>query len=177
MKSLCFTGHRKMPGKEYSASWTGIKSILIDLVIAAYNKGFNTFYCGGAIGFDTAAAEVVLHMRQVYPDIKLVMAIPFRNQPNKWPKHTQEIYYDILGHADEVIYVDEELHIGNPGEYAIQKMSIRNDYMLKYSKAVIAYSNNQTTGGTDHCINTAIGKGIPVLIIDALTLNTKWRLP
>ncbi len=38
--------------------------------------GVNTFIDGGALGFDTIAAETVIEMREKYQNIKLVMYLP-----------------------------------------------------------------------------------------------------
>ena len=175
MKTLCFTGHRKVPGKSYG-QWMGVDKVVMGVIRDAYAKGFGNFICGGAIGFDTVAATAVLEVMRELHDINLIMAIPFRNQPNRWPTQIRDNYDTILSQADKVVYVDEELALENPGEYAANKMFIRNKRMVEESAAVVACVSNESTSGSSHCIEYAKTCGIPVLIIDPNTLTKRWIL-
>ena len=72
-KTCFFTGHRKIAQSKIEI----VKAQLaenIEKMIAEY--GVNTFIDGGALGFDTIAAETVIEMREKYQNIKLVMYIP-----------------------------------------------------------------------------------------------------
>lgn len=42
--------------------------------------GFRTFLCGMAVGFDLAAAEAVLELRDSLPGLRLVAVVPFGGQ-------------------------------------------------------------------------------------------------
>lgn len=174
-KTLCFTGHRKVPGKSYG-EWLGVGTAVMDIIRAAYIKGFRNFICGGAIGFDTLAATAVLKATCKHYDIDLIMAIPFRNQPWTWPAEVQDNYHTILSQADRVVYVDEELGLDNPGIYAIDKMFIRNKYMVDASDAMVACVSDVSTSGSAHCIRYAQSKGVPILIINPNTLEKRWIL-
>lgn len=174
MKTLCFTGHRRVPGKSYG-EWLGVDKTVMDIIRAAYIKGFRDFICGGAIGFDTLAATAVLEVMREY-NINLIMAIPFRNQPDKWPTEVQDNYHTILSQADEVVYVDEKFEMPNAGIYASHKMFIRNKYMVNESDAMVACVSDVSTSGSAHCIRYAQSKGVPILIIDPNTLTKRWVL-
>ena len=172
-KTLCFTGHRKVPGRGYG-EWAGIGKALFSAIDAAYKNGFRTFICGGAIGFDTEAAYAVLASMETRPDMRLVMAIPFKNQPSAWPATAQDEYHTLLLQAHEVVYTDEEKGLDNVGEYAVHKMYIRNRYMVDRSDVVVAGMCESSTSGTQHCIDYAKIKKIPVLVIDPITLKKRW---
>ena len=56
MPSCCFTGHRRISAEQKRLL---IKKLdkLLDTLSA---RGINHYICGGALGFDTLAAQVVL---------------------------------------------------------------------------------------------------------------------
>ena len=175
MKTLCFTGHRKVPGKSYG-EWMGVDKVVRGVIRDAYDNGFRNFICGGAIGFDTLAATAVLEVMYEYTGIYLTLAIPFRNQPNRWPTEVRDKYDTIASQADKVVYVDEELGLDNPGEYAANKMFIRNERMVDESSAMVACVSDAATSGSSHCIKYAASKHVPVLIINPNTLIKHWEL-
>ena len=173
MKTLCFTGHRKVPGKNYG-EWDGVEAMVLDIITSAHNNKFTNYLCGGAIGFDTLAAIAVLKIRQQHPDINLVMAIPSKDQPDKWYGETQNKYFDILSQADKVVYVDAELGLPDIGKYSINKLFARNKYMVDQSSAVVACAADMTTGGGAYCMKYAQDQKIPVLILNPNTLTKQW---
>ena len=174
-KSLCFTGHRKVPGRGYG-EWQGIPEIVSAVILSSYQKGFRNYYCGGAIGFDTIAAYAVIAAKKVYPDIKLIMVIPFKNQPCKWPPDPQAKYNETLAQADSVIFVDKECGLTDIGNYSAAKMFLRNEYMVNKCNAVVACISNTATSGSKHCILYAKSKNKPILTINPDTLEKTWDL-
>lgn len=81
-KCCCFTGHRRIPEQEML--WVrlpGWREEILDLA----QKGVDTFLTGGALGFDTLAAQEVLRMRAMgLPSLNLVLALPYMNQEAQW---------------------------------------------------------------------------------------------
>jgi len=78
--SCCFTGHRKIPQKKYIQ----IQEKLKDEIVKAIQNGYTFFYAGGAIGFDTMAAQTVLEIKAQHPHIKLILVLPCVNQTDGW---------------------------------------------------------------------------------------------
>ena len=68
--SVAFTGHRTYRGAAADA--------LRRTVGELYARGFRNFLSGMAVGFDLAAAEAVLELRERAPGVRLVAAVPFR---------------------------------------------------------------------------------------------------
>lgn len=56
MTSVCFTGHRKIDSSDMYA----LKSLLDSTICGLVKRGVTDFYCGGALGFDTMCAHMVL---------------------------------------------------------------------------------------------------------------------
>jgi uncharacterized phage-like protein YoqJ len=60
--------------------------------------GATHFYAGGALGFDTIAALTVLRLKKLYPQIKLCLILPCKNQTKMWSESDRAIYEGILGY-------------------------------------------------------------------------------
>ena len=87
MKSICFTGHRKI-----SEDTKTLSQKLYKKLEKAINDGVTDFYAGGAIGWDTLAAFTVIELRKNYPYIKLHLVIrAVESQVRKW-KETDTDY-------------------------------------------------------------------------------------
>lgn len=80
MNICCFTGHRKIPENELS----NLQKRLRKAVKGLLKQGVTTFYTGGALGFDTLAAQAVLNARRFHPQVKLILALPCHNQAARW---------------------------------------------------------------------------------------------
>ncbi len=145
--SVCFTGHRSLPVRETH----GIIMATDDYIGKLYEHGYRNFIAGGAIGFDTLAACRVLVAKRKMPDIKLILALPCRNQTEKWTSAKDlQMYKFLLGSADEVMYVSQFYEHGC--------MHKRNRWMVDHSSVVIAYCTAMT-GGTASTVKYATDKG------------------
>lgn len=107
--TVCFTGHRpqKLPwgyneNDERCISMRNRTKIEIENSI---KKGYHTFLCGMALGFDMICAEIVLELKQKYPYIKLIGAIPCKNQSSQWPKSQQDRYSNLIKHRWYSLYL------------------------------------------------------------------------
>lgn len=74
-RSVAFSGHRKLQGNP-----NRVLPCLLSEIRACYASGYRLFYTGGAVGFDTLAAEAVLSEKRNCPDMVLVVAVPFNGQ-------------------------------------------------------------------------------------------------
>ena len=100
MKTACFTGHRKI-----SCDIEDLKSRLYNVLErAVINAGINDFYNGGAVGWDMLTAEIVMKLREKYPQIRLHMILPCspENQSHKWTPEQKKTYFSILEQADSI---------------------------------------------------------------------------
>lgn len=155
--ACCFSGHRFIKNSDLEL----IKKNLIEIIKNLYAEGFRVFLSGGAIGFDTMAAEAVISLRNQLEDIRLVMALPCRNQDIKWTAGQKRLYNKVLSLADEVIYVSES--------YTAGCMHKRNRFMVDSSSAVVTYITHMG-GGTAYTLNYALNTG-GRRIINVLTMQ------
>ena len=110
-----------------------------------------------ALGFDMIFAEVVLELKEKYPHIKLVAALPCKNQYKFWNSDQIKRYKHILSLCDNVRYLYYK--------YNNKCMIERNEYMLKNSSKLIALFDG-IKGGTSSTISKAKKMG---LLIDIIT--------
>lgn len=98
--TVCFTGHRsqKLPWRfnEQDKRCIAMKTTLSSEIANAIQKGFKTFLCGMALGFDTICAETVLSLKNEYPYIKLIGVLPCRNQDARWRYKDKERYKNLF---------------------------------------------------------------------------------
>lgn len=156
-KTCCFTGHRNILADHESCLWDLTQRAVIRLV----KRGYLYFIAGGALGFDTLAAEVVLALRDMgYPEIKLILAIPCEGQAAAWSAENVKKYERIRADADEVRVLAPRYYDGC--------MQARNRYMVDRASVCIAYLT-ETRGGTAGTVRYAEKQGIPVInLADAL---------
>lgn len=149
-KAVCFTGHRHIDPEQLPK----IRNRLEKEVEEAYAKGYRFFFCGGAIGFDTIAAQTVLKLRTEHPDMRLLMIIPCRSQCEGWSSGQQLIYRMIISAADWVSILSEEYYTGC--------MQVRNCYMVDHAAYCIAWMKKMHRSGTLATVHYAFKQSIPV---------------
>ncbi len=108
------------------------------------------FLSGGALGFDTLAAQAVLVLRNSHPDVTLVLALPCRSQADRWCRADQEMYQMLLREADRVIYVSEEYFPG-----CMQK---RNRFLVDHADTCLCFLRS-CRGGTWNTVSYAYDSG------------------
>ena len=151
-QTCCFTGHRQIPKTEYER----IYKMLFDEITTLVKKGITRFRCGGALGFDIAAALVVLDVRKLYPDVLLIMDIPCKNQSKFWSNEDKLTYDYILSVADEVNVLAPTYYNGC--------MQYRNRYMADRSSYIIAYQT-ESAGGSAYTVSYARDEGLRVIML------------
>ena len=127
-----------------------------------YNKGFRIFMCGMARGFDLAAGECVLSLREELPEVQLWCVIPFRGQERSFSEVDRERFLRLTQYADEVVVLLEKYQAG--------AYHHRNDYLVDNASAIIAYYNG-SEGGTHYTLRRAAKRGLPVVNICLSRLN------
>ena len=145
-----FIGHSEC----YGISAEQVEPIIIDLI----NQGVYIFYSGGQGGFDRLCAGCVYRLKKKYPHIKLICALPCKDQSNIWKKEQQDRYTKILKKADSVRCLYNSYNENK------NCMLERNDYMLNNSSMVIALFNGRI-GGTQSTLLKAERQGLKVEIV------------
>lgn len=160
-KKCCFTGNRayKLPWKKKESDERChiLKLKLRAEIISLIEQGFDYFISGMAQGIDTYCAEIVLDLKNIYPNIILECAVPCKEQTEKWEPEDKIRYKDILSQADKVIYLFEKYN-----KFCNQ---LRNKYMVNNSHFILAVWNGEKSGGTWNTIQYAKRLGTPIRLI------------
>ena len=164
IKSCCFTGHRPkaLPWKndESDIRCAALKSkIRFTVENLIVEHGCVNFISGMAQGSDMICAEVILALKNVYPDIKLECAVPNYAFTEKWSSEDVRRYSSILTRADEISYISEKK------VYSVSDLMLRNIYMVDHSDYIIAVYKDGESGGTRNTINYAESKNKKIIII------------
>ena len=133
-KSCCFSGHRIIRNEDIDVIVRNLP-ILLDKF---HKSGINTFIAGGALGFDTLAAQEVINLREKHNDVRLILALPCRNQDLKWTDYQKNQYSAILDAADEILYISES--------YLPGCMQKRNRFMVDNCMTLVVYIQNASSG-------------------------------
>lgn len=148
--TCCFTGHRKIAPEQQSAVVRRLKETVEQLIL----DGYCYFGTGGALGFDTLAAQCVLSLKNQYPHIRLILVLPCRTQTKGWNVQDIKIFEEIKADADKVVCLSDQ--------YTPDCMFRRNRYLVDHSSLCVAYMT-RPRGGTAYTVAYALQKGVPVI--------------
>ena len=168
MKVVCATGHRLSGFSWYNKNGNTlynennpecikIKSLLMQELEKLILTGYDYFISGMALGFDIWFAEAILELKKKYPHIKLIGALPCRNQTERWTDQKQiDRYNYLITQLDDVRCIYDIYEDGCLLE--------RNRFMINNSSLVIALFNG-LSGGTKSTIDYAKKQGKEIIII------------
>lgn len=151
-QTCCFTGHRSLPADRIELIIKRLNAELDKLI----HRGVTDFISGGALGFDQIAASLVIAKRQMGRNIRLLLALPCREQDAAWSPAQKQLYRKLLSNADEVVYVSEK--------YTDGCMKKRNRYLVEHSAHCICALIHPRSG-TSQTVNMARAQGLNVINI------------
>lgn len=149
-QTCCFAGHRYIAPQDIEAVYKTTKEVTSMLA----SKGVKYFGTGGALGFDTIAAQAVLAIKDTHPEIKLILVLPCENQTKYWKQTDIDVYNDILAKADKVKYLSKTYYDG-----CMQK---RNRHLVDCSSYCVCYFKEHT-GGTAYTVSYAKSKNLKII--------------
>ena len=91
-KTCAFTGHREL---ENDIDLPYLKECVQGII----DRGYETFLCGMAWGFDLLAAQAVLELKEDNPQIKLIACVPCPGQEKNFPEEEKIKYKEIIESA------------------------------------------------------------------------------
>ena len=150
MKTCCFSGHRMVAASDRERRTCQIQQTLRALMA----EGYACFLRGGALGFDTMAAQSVIALQRLYPHAGLCLALPCQNQTERWPAQAIRTYEAIRTAANRVVYTGQN---DEPG-----CMHRRNRYMIDQSQTCVCYLVRERSG-TGATVRYARQQGVTVI--------------
>ena len=149
VRACAFTGHREID-EHFSVEKLNIQ---IETLI---KNGVDTFYNGGAVGFDLIAAKQILAFKEKYPHIKLVVCVPYYGQEKYYAQEEKKAYANVCKNADEVVVLSEHYYKG-----CFLK---RNDYLCERADALLAYQHSEK-GGTAYTVKKFKKTGGKIILL------------
>ena len=111
MRNVAFTGYRpekfSFPLDERDADYIEFYNNLYNSIKSVATDNTN-FYCGGAIGFDIIAGEIVLKLKQENPTLNLIMVVPFFGQAKDFTPLWHERYLNLIKASNKVVYLEKQ---------------------------------------------------------------------
>ena len=149
-KTCCFSGHRSMSGEEKLKVAVRLRKIIAEQIKA----GVVFYGAGGALGFDTLAAQTALNMKKEYPQLRLILVLPCEYQTKGWRSEDIALYEDIKRRSDKVVYVSRQ--------YTPDCMHRRNRHLVDHSGTCICYLT-RSSGGTAYTVDYARRRGLRII--------------
>lgn len=147
-KNVSFTGHRS---GRISQPMLTLFAGMVTEIKSLYASGCRNFFSGMAEGGDLVFAKAVLAARNELTDIRLVAAIPFREQSARYSDMNKRLYISLLEEADKTVVLSESYHKGC--------FHRRNDFLVEHAATMLAYWDEQPYGGTYYTVKKAIEAG------------------
>lgn len=143
LKRLVVTGYKqhelgifdeKNPGIRF------IKKALENRFRALLDEGLEWVILSGQLGVETWAAEVVLDMKEEFPQLKYAVLTPFLEQEKRWNETKQENYQMIIENADF-----HRSLTSKPYEAPWQFIE-KNKFFLRNSDGILILYDEETDG-------------------------------
>ena len=150
LRSCCFTGHRPakldVPERE-------VRKWLEEKISEAAADGYRTFISGMAYGTDIWAGTIVVRLKDRFPNLKLIAAVPFPDFSVSWNDEWKRRYEILISRADQVRFICPE--------YRNDAYMLRNQWMVNHSGRLIAVYSGRS-GGTENTIRYARQAGLTI---------------
>lgn len=152
--TCCFTGSRpEKLGFDWQTNVHQLHMLRRDLkhaILRAIAHEYTCFITGMCKGFDLWAAQAVLELQAVHPQIELVCAIPFSQMSRNWSSDWRNLFEAVAARSNhkEILYPC----------YSAGCYHTRDRYMVDKSSRVICWYNG-TKGGTEYTVQYAQKQG------------------
>lgn len=153
---VAVTGHR--PGDLFgydlaAPGWQWLRGELRSLLA---ELGATEAVSGMALGVDQVFAEVALDA-----GVPLAAYVPFAGQDRIWPTESQVAYRALLARAARTVTVSQVA--------GAQAFLERNAAMVRDCDVVVAVWTGKDSGGTAHCVRTALAAGRPLVWLNPVS--------
>lgn len=111
MERIVITGYRNYElavFQENDPKITIIKKVLKNRIRSLIENGAKWFIISGALETEIWSGEVILQLKQEYPEIRLAILFPYAHYYEKWNQKNQEKIQSLIQQADYVAYVSKQ---------------------------------------------------------------------
>ena len=159
-KTCCFTGHRQIAAIDIPFILEKTQYYIHTLA----NQGVSYFSVGGALGFDTLAAEMLFQLRDSsLPHISIILIYPFDGYITCWNDTQKEKHKSLLPLYDKIICVSNEC--------SRNAYLARNRYLVDHASHCICYCNRHWSG-TAYTVKYARQKNLNIYNTGSFDIKT-----
>ena len=149
-KICCFTGHRIIAKKDIPFLGERMETLVLKLI----QEGTAVFQVGGALGFDTLAAQLLMKLCDDDGiNLKIILYCPFPDFISRWTPKQQEKFRALYAKYDGVIYSNQT---GSRDAYLK-----RNRQLVDGVQFCIAYCTKEHSGAA-YTIRYAEENGVQI---------------
>ncbi|QFF98769.1 DUF1273 domain-containing protein [Psychrobacillus glaciei] len=172
VKRLVVTGYKAHELGIFNDSHPGIpiiKKAIKNQLLALINEGLEWIILSGQQGIETWTAELVLEMKEEYPNLKYAIITPFLEQEKNWNELKQEKYRALLSHANYQTSLTKKVYEA-PWQF-IEK----NKFFLRNSDGILIVYDEENDGSPKYTKKLAEQyaekENYSIFIIDAYDLQ------
>lgn len=153
IKTVTITGYKAHELGIFNQKHPGIKIIkkaLRNQLIPLIEEGLEWVIISGQLGIELWAAELVIELREDYPNLQLAVITPFLEQEKNWQDQRQEEYQSILAQADYVNSITNREYEG-PWQFRA-----KNNFLLDHSDALLIIYDEEKEGSPKYIMKEAM---------------------
>lgn len=129
MKSIYISGYRSYELNIFDQTdpkFLYLKEFLKDRIKSYIENGVEWFIITGQLGIELWAGEVVLELREEYPEAHLAVLLPYTSFGENWNTTNKELYERVIHQADYVNFTSNKDYESPSQLIANQVFTIRN---------------------------------------------------
>lgn len=171
--TCCFTGHRlqkfSFKNNENDPRCLELRTWLNKKVAQFAANGYRRFITGMALGTDQWGAQAVILQKQIYGDITLEAAIPYKSFHESWSSEHQKTFLTIINQCSEIQYLSDQ--------FSMDAIFQQNYYMVDHSESVIGIWDGRQSGGTYRTIHYAKRQHKNIICLNPDTMEQSYCMP
>ncbi len=153
IKRLVITGYKPHELGVFNDQHPGvnfIKKALRARLLSLLDDGLEWVIVSGQLGVETWSIEVVIELKEIYPQLKYAIITPFLDQEKNWNDLKKEKYQSLLTKADFQISVTKKPYEG-PWQFIE-----RNKFVIRNSDGLLIVYDEENEGSPKFIKNEAM---------------------
>ena len=129
MKSILISGYRSYELNIFNQSdpkYVFLKEFIKNRLITYIENGTEWFVITGQLGVELWAGEVVLELKEDYPEVNLAVLLPFTSFGVNWNETNKTLFDEIIHQADYVNYTSNKEYESPAQLKGNQVFAVRN---------------------------------------------------
>lgn len=129
MRNLLISGYRSYELNIFNQSdpkYGYLKKFIKNRLINYIENGVEWFVITGQLGIELWAGEVVLELKEEYPEINLAILLPYTSFGENWNETNKTLFEEVIRQADYVNYTSNKDYESPAQIKSNQVFSVRN---------------------------------------------------